>query len=167
MISYPRHTDTMSPDTRTVKTEATAQSCYTQRQMILQPFVTVGYKCLPGSPRLLFRLWLEPHSLWEEKKKHEPKIRLQEALEPGKLFGWVSVSFVTLCVTLPVLMPLPWVPGLSQKQNMISGVLSLCSSALTSPPGLGFLWKKRNWISCRSSSSAGCPASILGCRLNS
>lgn len=77
-----------------------AQSCYTQSQMILQHFITVGYKCLPGSPSLLFSLWLElslSHIL-SGRKTHELKIRFQVALEPGKLFGGVSVSFVTLCV---------------------------------------------------------------------
>lgn len=34
----------------------------------------------------------EPHPLWET--VHAPKIRFQEALEPGKLFVKVSVSFV-------------------------------------------------------------------------
>lgn len=104
MISCLHHIHMMSPDTRTVKTEATAQSCYTQRQMILQHFITAGYKCLPGSWSLLFRLWLKlslSHIL-SGRKTHEPKIRLQVTLEPGKLFGRMSVSFVTPSVLVPL-----------------------------------------------------------------
>lgn len=99
MIRCLHHIDMMSPDTRTVKTEATAQSCYTQRQMILQHFITVGYKCLPGSRSLLFRLWLElslSHIL-SGRKTHEPKIRFASGSRARKVV-WPNVC--VLCHTV-------------------------------------------------------------------
>lgn len=126
------HTDMITPDMRTVITEVTAQSCCTQRPMVFAVLFNpaVGYKCLPGSPSLRFRLRLElslSHIL-SGRKIHEPQIRFQEALEPGKLFGQVSV----LCHTLFHLLGWWLLPShrTVSKAKLVSEelVLSLCSS---------------------------------------